>query len=226
MKDASTGHTTDQEIRTLLGGFGFTGDDVDKPVKVLSGGEKIRLAFARIFIRPPNLLLLDEPTTHLDIQGREALEHALQMYKGTVCYVSHDIEFVRNTANGIVSISEEGVRRWLGGYDDYLRQNATGPTASNVTQKTTASKPVADGKVRKETQKKIRTLERKLEKLEFRISELEEQQASELRKLELGEVEDFKTHQQNLNTLAADIQNTTRDWIDVGEEIETLQETL
>lgn len=227
VKDAARGRVTDQQVRTLLGGFGFSGDDHAKPVKVLSGGEKIRLAFARIFIHPPNLLLLDEPTTHLDIQGREALEQALKDYKGTVCLVSHDVEFVRNTANGILSIGPEGVRRWLGGYDDYLSQRDRGgspPSSPRPTENTARSKP--DGKIRKETRKEVRRLENRISKLEFRLSELEEHQASELRKLEAGEVEDFKTHQQTLNTLAGDIQSTTREWIELGEELEELQEQL
>jgi ATP-binding cassette, subfamily F, member 3 len=84
---------SDQETRTLLGGFGFSGDAIDKNVGVLSGGEKIRVAFARLLIKPPNFLVLDEPTTHLDIQARERLEEALQNFEGTMCVVSHDIDF-------------------------------------------------------------------------------------------------------------------------------------
>jgi len=224
VKDAAPGRVTDQDVRTLLGGFGFTGDDHAKQVKVLSGGEKIRLAFARIFIHPPNLLLLDEPTTHLDIQGREALEQALQTYKGTVCLVSHDVEFVRNTANGIISIGPEGVKRWLGSYDDYLRQRAGSSSPATEPEKPKKSAP--DGKARKEAQKKIRKLENRIRKLEFRLSELEETQSSELRKLEAGDVEDFKEHQQGLNKIAGDIQSTTREWIELGEELEELQRTL
>lgn len=225
VKDAAPGKVTDQEIRTLLGGFGFSGNDHTKQVKVLSGGEKIRLAFARIFIHPPNLLLLDEPTTHLDLQGREALEGALRRYRGTVCLVSHDVEFVRNTSNGILSIGPEGVRRWLGGYDDYLRQSAASSQGSAPSEKE-ERKPKPDGKARKEAQKRIRNLENRIGKLEFRLSELEEQQASELRKLKAGEVEDFKQHQQTLNELAGTIQATTREWIEFGEELEYLQAQL
>ena len=83
----------------MLGSFGFSGNAIEKPVEVLSGGEKIRLAFARLLIRPPNLLILDEPTTHLDIQAREALEEALADYQGTIVLVSHDIDFTRKVSH-------------------------------------------------------------------------------------------------------------------------------
>ena len=96
---------SEQDARTMLGGFGFSGDTVEKPVEVLSGGEKIRLAFARLLIKPPNFLVLDEPTTHLDIQSREALEQALRDYEGTLCLVSHDIDFVRHVATGIIAMT-------------------------------------------------------------------------------------------------------------------------
>ena len=89
---------------------------------MLSGGEKIRLAFARIFIQPPNLLILDEPTTHLDIHGREALEEAIRAYKGAVCLVSHNVTFVRNTAQRIVAMAPPGIACYAGGYDYYLEK--------------------------------------------------------------------------------------------------------
>jgi ATP-binding cassette subfamily F protein 3 len=110
---------SDQETRNLLGGFGFSGDAIEKPVKVLSGGEKIRLAFARLLIKPPNFLILDEPTTHLDIQAREALENALQDYQGTLCLVAHDIDFVRHVATEVIAMAPPGINRYSGGYDYY-----------------------------------------------------------------------------------------------------------
>lgn len=118
LKSAAPG-MGEREARTLLGGFFFSGAAVDKPVSVLSGGEKMRLAFARLLANPPNLLLLDEPTTHLDIPSREALETVLADYEGTLCLVSHDIEFTRHVATGIVAMRPPGVQRYAGGYDYY-----------------------------------------------------------------------------------------------------------
>ncbi|WFB37421.1 ABC-F family ATP-binding cassette domain-containing protein [Kiritimatiellota bacterium B12222] len=228
VKDAARGQTTDQAVRTLLGSFGFQGEFCDKPVKVLSGGEKIRLAFARIFINPPNLLLLDEPTTHLDIQGREALEQAICQYKGTVCFVSHDSSFVRNTANGVISIGSEGVRRWLGGYDDFLSQSGGKVAIDGKAPDANAasSKPKPDGKKRKEARKEIRKLENRQRKLEQAIEQLEATQTSEVQKAQTGEVSDFKTHQQHLAEIAGEIQSTSREWMEVSEEIERLEENL
>ena len=110
---------TEPAARGLLGSFGFSGDDAFKEAQVLSGGEKIRLAFARIFAAKPNFLILDEPTTHLDINGRRALEEELAKYEGALIVVSHDVEFVRAVARTIIEISDAGVRKFVGGYDDY-----------------------------------------------------------------------------------------------------------
>ena len=119
----ASGDRSDGELRNLLGGFGFPGDAIDKRVQVLSGGEKVRLALARLLMRPNNFLLLDEPTTHLDIYAREALEDALRDYPGTLCLVSHDITFVRNLATTIFALSLAGpVLRDYGYYREKLRE--------------------------------------------------------------------------------------------------------
>jgi ATP-binding cassette subfamily F protein 3 len=110
----------EQRIRGLLGAFLFSGEDVDKKIGVLSGGEKTRVALARMLTRPANFLLLDEPTNHLDIPSREILTDALQAYTGTMCLITHDRTLVRETANKIVEIRNGRVRVFPGGYDDYL----------------------------------------------------------------------------------------------------------
>lgn len=121
---------SDLEVRTLLGGFGFSGNFIEKKVRVLSGGEKIRLAFARLLINPPSFLLLDEPTTHLDIQAREALEGALAGCEGTLCVVSHDIDFTRRVASGIIAMTPPGITRYPGGLDYYHEKTAQAQAAS------------------------------------------------------------------------------------------------
>ena len=117
------------ELRNLLGGFGFPGETIEKYVKVLSGGEKVRLALARLLLRPNNFLILDEPTTHLDIYAREALEDALRNYQGTLCLVSHDITFVRNLATTIYELSPGKITRYYGNYDYYREKLAEAEAA-------------------------------------------------------------------------------------------------
>lgn len=176
---------TEKELRTQLGAFGFSADDIGKPAGVLSGGEKIRLAFLRLFLAPPNFMLLDEPTTHLDLEGRATLEKALRAYDGTVCLVSHDIEFVRNTVTSIIEISPAGVRRFPGGYDYYREKVAelghAAPSATTVQEtKEDGGAPLtakdlrrARAQERAKRQPLVRALRERVTKAEARIAELE-----------------------------------------------------
>ena len=109
-----------EQVRTLLGQFLFSGDTVFKPVSALSGGEKARLALAKMLLKPANLLMLDEPTNHLDIPAKEMLEGALQEYDGTVLIVSHDRFFISRVANKIVEIRDGELRLYRGDYHYYL----------------------------------------------------------------------------------------------------------
>ncbi len=112
------------QARTLLGVFNFKGDDVFKPVRVLSGGEKSRLILAKLLINPPNFICLDEPTTHLDIDGVEALTSCFQKYEGTLCFISHDLFFVKNIANHMVEVMPGELKNYHGSLDYYLEKKA------------------------------------------------------------------------------------------------------
>ena len=123
---------TEQAARTLLGNFLFSDDDVFKKVGVLSGGEKSRLALAKLLLNPPNFLLLDEPTTHLDMGSIDMLIDALSQFNGTMVFISHDVHFIRKIASHVIHVERGKLKHYPGPYNYYLEK--TGQQASRATQ--------------------------------------------------------------------------------------------
>jgi ATPase subunit of ABC transporter with duplicated ATPase domains len=117
-------------MRTLAGAFGFSGDDVAKPCRVLSGGERARLVLATMLYDPPNFLVLDEPTNHLDLETKQMLLNALSTFEGTMLFVSHDRQFLRSLSNRVLELTPEGVHPYGGGYSEYV--SSTGREAPGV----------------------------------------------------------------------------------------------
>jgi ATP-binding cassette subfamily F protein 3 len=115
---------SEQFVRTVLGSFLFRGDDVFKSVSILSGGEKSRLALVKLLLDPPNLLLMDEPTTHLDLASVDALIEALKPFEGTLVFISHDVHFIRALATHVVRVENGVLKHFPGGYDYYLDKTA------------------------------------------------------------------------------------------------------
>jgi ATP-binding cassette subfamily F protein 3 len=123
----------EQYLRGLLGAFLFSGDEATKHISVLSGGEKTRVAIARMLTRPANFLLLDEPTNHLDIPSREILTYALDAYKGTISFITHDRTLIREIANKIIEVRDGQIKVFPGNYDDYLRQDEASGAETSAT---------------------------------------------------------------------------------------------
>ncbi len=160
---------TDFEARSALGAFLFSGDDVFKTVDMLSGGERVRLALCKIFKKRPNFLILDEPTNHMDIVGKETLEEMLASFSGTVLFVSHDRYFVRKISNSLLSFENDGVKYYPYGYGQYLDNKKT-PTPETAK----AEQPQKSKKTYTTPAKERSKYERAISKAEEKISLLEE----------------------------------------------------
>lgn len=221
----------EQQIRTLLGGFGFSGEAIEKSVAVLSGGEKIRLAFARLLVKPPNFLILDEPTTHLDIHSREALEDALQSYEGTLYFVSHDVEFVERVATNIIAMTPPGITRYPGDYRYYKEKCA----AETAPESPSAEKVNASPGMNRKEEKRVRAehirqraaRRRKLEKIMAeamdRIARLEAEQQELLDHMDPGtQTMSYADINQRLTYIPAQIEESTRQWEEAATELEEL----
>ena len=112
----------EKDVRSVLGRFLFTGEDVEKPVTSLSGGEKARLSLAKLMLQKSNTLILDEPTNHLDLDSKEILENALDDFPGTLIFVSHDRYFINRIATKVIDISATGTTEYLGDYDYFIEK--------------------------------------------------------------------------------------------------------
>ena len=141
-------HLLREDVRSALGAFMFSGEDVEKLMGQLSGGEKVRLALCKMFYTKPNCLILDEPTNHMDMVGKEALEQMLREFEGTVLFVSHDRYFIKQIATGVLEFTQTEVRQYQGGYEDYLEEKRKreagiikGGPASTAKNGTTQSGP-------------------------------------------------------------------------------------
>jgi ATP-binding cassette subfamily F protein 3 len=215
---------TEQFVRTLLGCFLFSGDDVFKTVKVLSGGEKSRLALVKLLLDPPNLLLMDEPTTHLDMSSIDALAYALDQFEGTLIFISHDVYFIRALANHVVHVNAGHLTHYPGGYQYYLdktkaQSERAGLTASGrdafhrVPNQNEKIRDAVEGvpTVSRKDQKRLeahqrqaRSRERKAQQelvhhLEKQIHQLEARQAEIIAELEKQETYDKPGRAQELN---------------------------
>ncbi len=176
---------TEQQARGMLGTFLFRKDDVHKKVSVLSGGEKSRLALVKLLINPPNFLLMDEPTTHLDIMSIDALIAALKTYEGTLYFVSHDVHFIREIAKTVLHVHSGRLTQYAGDYAYYLEKSKSGNERAALTAGFTDARPKQEDAAKVEKPKApakpsasdIRKLKADVTKCEQQVSELEAKQA-------------------------------------------------
>ena len=223
---------TEQFVRTLLGCFLFRGDDVFKKVSVLSGGEKSRLALVKLLLDPPNLLLMDEPTTHLDMSSIDALAYALDQFEGTLIFISHDVYFIRALANHVVHVHAGQLTHYPGGYQYYLDRTQARSERAALTagaQAVSRARRLDDRpSVSRKEQKRLeaeernsRSRERKTQqqvvyRLENEIRELEQRQTELTLALEKPATYDTPGQAARINrdlvALQQDLANLTAEW--------------
>ncbi|WP_251555478.1 ABC-F family ATP-binding cassette domain-containing protein [Neobacillus muris] len=218
----------EKEIRTVLGNFLFSGDDVLKIVSTLSGGEKARLALAKLMMEKANLLILDEPTNHLDLDSKEILENALVDYPGTILFVSHDRYFINRIATKVLELSPSGSTEYLGDYDYYLdkklEQEELAALEAQASLKKAAANDLSEKnsyQQDKESKKLERQRKRKLEEIEQRIEQLEEEIQSY--EQQLCDPEVFQDHEKVLEINSkneqakAALDQLMEDWAELAE---------
>jgi ATP-binding cassette subfamily F protein 3 len=219
--------STQTQLRTLLGCFLFSDDDVFKRIGVLSGGERNRYALARMLLAPSNFLLLDEPTNHLDMRAKDVLLESLSKYTGTVVFVSHDRYFIDKLATRIFEIEDGHVHVYPGNYEDYLWRKQGGPEALLAGTKAAEPEPAISLEPANESRKRVNPI--KLKKIRDRLRELEQQVAgleSEIKQHEAA-LADFKSVEETLrlNELVtarrSELESRVAEWEELSASLET-----
>jgi ATP-binding cassette subfamily F protein 3 len=235
-------------LRTLLGAFLFQGDDVFKPVSVLSGGEKSRLALAKLLLEPANLLILDEPTNHLDMQSKNVLKQALIDFDGALILVSHDRDFLNGIVGKCIEFREGRIREYIGGIEDYLRRHQTGTIDDAFAAKKSASmaapqsnEPEIDGLSQKERKRleaerrnrrytATKKLRSEISDVEAKIARLEEERTQLEGALALPETysdaEKSRSTQKRLGEIEKSLAEHYTRWERVAAEIESVEAEL
>lgn len=218
----------ERDVRNVLGRFLFTGDDVQKTVSTLSGGEKARLALAKLMLLKANTLVLDEPTNHLDLDSKEVLENALLDFPGTILFVSHDRYFINRIATKVIELASEDATLFLGDYDYYLekKEEIEELALENAVVENTVVSKVNTSTIDKEAKKKERQLRRQLEELESQIPTVDAEIATIEEKLCDPEI--FQDHeavqqlQRELDELKEKQDDLSNEWLELQEQLEEI----
>ena len=223
MEDAAT-DTNRSKVRDMLGSFLFRGDDVEKKVKVLSGGERNRLALCKLLLQPINVLVMDEPTNHLDIKSKNVLKAALQKYEGTLLLVSHDRDFLQGMSNLVYEFKDKQIKEYLGDINYFLEmrnlENMREVEKKDIVKKDSTKETTS--KVSYEDQKKNKALQNRLSKIESQIKQLERDIQNDDKALASNydkHIEDAKFFTA-YNKKKAELDQLLEDWETVQLEIE------
>ncbi len=210
------------KVRDILGSFLFRGSEVDKYVKVLSGGERNRLALAKLLLLPFNVLIMDEPTNHLDIKSKNVLKEALKRFEGTLILISHDRDFLQGLSEIVYEFKDKNIKEYLGDIDYYLDKRNIGDIRDIEKKKKVAPQKKMDKNSYK-SMKKINSLNSKIKKVEKEIIELEEEIKKNDLELEQNPTKHdenfFEEYQLKKNKLADTISN----WEELQKQLERVE---
>ncbi|MCB9224274.1 MAG: ATP-binding cassette domain-containing protein [Crocinitomicaceae bacterium] len=218
-----------KDIRAILGAFLFSGEDVDKQVKVLSGGERTRLAICKLLFEDFNLLIMDEPTNHLDIQSKEILKEALQKYEGTLLLVSHDRDFLDGLSNKIWEINHDKVRLHYFGVNEFLKRFDEEDIASKSAKPKVETEVKNDYVQSKEDKQLLKKLENQISKSEVEIETLEAEIAvvsAELENVGYAESEDYKVMLKKYEDLRSKLEAEMKCWEEASAALDDLNSKI
>ena len=216
------------KIRDLLGSFLFRGEDIDKKVKVLSGGEKGRLALCKLLLEPYNLLVLDEPTNHLDIPSKQILKDALLNYSGTILVVSHDREFLRDLVDKVYEFKNKSIKEYAGGIDFFLEQRKINQLnelneIKSKPQKTSKASQPSQYKSKKELDTLIKKVSNRVTIAERKVNDLEEKKAELETKMNNPECASDSSLFTTFNQIEKELMLNMEEWEKATEELEELE---
>ena len=210
------------KVRDILGAFLFRGDEVEKYVKVLSGGERNRLALAKLLLQPLNVLVMDEPTNHLDIKSKNVLKEALKKFEGTLIVVSHDRDFLQGLTTKVYEFKDKKIKEYLGDIDNYLGERNVQYLREVEKREVEKAAPKQSNKQSYEEQKRVKSLNNKLSNIESKIQDLEKQ----LKNLDVELATNYDKTVENpdfftmYNGKKTELERLMKEWESLSEEIE------
>ena len=220
---SATQATSAEQVLMMAGNFLFKGDDLDKRINVLSGGERARLALAGILLQQHNVLILDEPTNHMDVETTDGLSLALKNYEGTVIFVSHARTFVSTLVNKVIEVRNGSVKQYMGTYDEHIEDLSALMQEDTNMEDLDNKDSAGDQAKRKEAYTRIKEMQRSLKRLDSRIQEFELEKSDILKYFFENPTDYSPPRAQRLGELKNELETLERQWIKISEDIEELR---